>query len=111
MPEAPNTSGNNPARAAGAVCTMRMKWVTEVSILLKNGLEILSISSYILCGMIQADLRSNESAMKYFLLGAFATVSMGMVGAFNIREFQQKSDVRIAPAVKTEGKYYQLGLE
>ena len=37
------------------------------------GLEILSISSYILCGMIQADLRSNESALKYFLLGAFAT--------------------------------------
>ncbi len=44
------------------------------------------------------------------LLGALA-VSMGMVGAFNIREFQQKSEVRIAPAVKTEGKYYQLGME
>ena len=42
------------------------------------------------------------------LLGALS-VSMGMVGAFNIREFQQKSDVRFAPAVKTEGKYYQLG--
>ena len=37
------------------------------------GLEILSISSYILCGMIQSDHRSNESALKYFLLGAFAT--------------------------------------
>ncbi|HEX7929124.1 MAG TPA: NADH-quinone oxidoreductase subunit N [bacterium] len=37
------------------------------------GLEILSISSYILCGMIQRDARSNESAFKYFLLGAFAT--------------------------------------
>ncbi len=37
------------------------------------GLEILSISSYILCGMIQGDPRSNESALKYFLLGAFAT--------------------------------------
>ena len=37
------------------------------------GLEILSISSYILCGMIQSDPRSNESALKYFLLGAFAT--------------------------------------
>ena len=37
------------------------------------GLEILSISSYILCGMIQQDSRSNESALKYFLLGAFAT--------------------------------------
>ena len=37
------------------------------------GLEILSISSYILCGFIQRDPRSNESALKYFLLGAFAT--------------------------------------
>jgi len=37
------------------------------------GLEILSISSYILCGLIQADQRSNEAALKYFLLGAFAT--------------------------------------
>ncbi len=37
------------------------------------GLEILSISSYILCGMIQGDPKSNESALKYFLLGAFAT--------------------------------------
>ncbi|MEE8395115.1 MAG: NADH-quinone oxidoreductase subunit N [bacterium] len=37
------------------------------------GLEILSISSYILCGMIQHDPRSNESALKYFLLGAFST--------------------------------------
>ena len=44
------------------------------------------------------------------LLGALS-VSMGMVGAFNLREFQLKSDVRIAPAVKTEGKYYQLGME
>ncbi|HUJ77307.1 MAG TPA: proton-conducting transporter membrane subunit, partial [bacterium] len=34
------------------------------------GLEILSISSYILCGIIQKDLKSNESALKYFLLGA-----------------------------------------
>ncbi|MDH5752992.1 MAG: NADH-quinone oxidoreductase subunit N [Deltaproteobacteria bacterium] len=37
------------------------------------GLEILSISSYILCGFLQQDRRSNESALKYFLLGAFAT--------------------------------------
>ncbi len=37
------------------------------------GLEIVSISSYILCGAAQSDPRSNESAMKYFLLGAFAT--------------------------------------
>ena len=37
------------------------------------GLEILSISSYVLCGMIQKDPKSNEAALKYFLLGAFST--------------------------------------
>ena len=37
------------------------------------GLEILSISSYVLVGMFQKDPKSNEAALKYFLLGAFAT--------------------------------------
>jgi NADH-quinone oxidoreductase subunit N len=58
------------------------------------GLEILSISSYILCGIIQRDARSNESAMKYFLLGAFATgfllygIAMlyGATGSIQLRE-------------------------
>jgi NADH-quinone oxidoreductase subunit N len=36
-------------------------------------LEILSISLYILIGFEQEDLRSNEGALKYFLLGAFAS--------------------------------------
>ena len=58
------------------------------------GLEILSISSYILCGMIQGDARSNESALKYFLLGAFATgfllygiaLLYGATGSIELRE-------------------------
>ncbi|MBI3013996.1 MAG: NADH-quinone oxidoreductase subunit N [Candidatus Tectomicrobia bacterium] len=37
------------------------------------GLEILSLSLYVLAGFMRQVLRSNESAMKYFLLGAFAT--------------------------------------
>jgi NADH-quinone oxidoreductase subunit N len=37
------------------------------------GLEISSISSYILAGYRRNVLKSNESAMKYFLLGSFAT--------------------------------------
>jgi IMP dehydrogenase len=44
------------------------------------------------------------------LLGALE-VCMGMVGAYTIRDFQEKSKVIIAPSVKTEGKYYQLGME
>jgi NADH-quinone oxidoreductase subunit N len=37
------------------------------------GLEISSIASYILAGFLRDDSRNNESALKYFLLGSFAT--------------------------------------
>jgi NADH-quinone oxidoreductase subunit N len=37
------------------------------------GLETMSISIYILAGMLRDDRKSVESALKYFLLGAFAT--------------------------------------
>lgn len=37
------------------------------------GLEILSISLYVLCGFLRLRDESGESALKYFLLGAFAT--------------------------------------
>ena len=36
------------------------------------GIEISSISSYILAGYLRDDKRNNESALKYFLLGSFA---------------------------------------
>ncbi|HEY6328999.1 MAG TPA: NADH-quinone oxidoreductase subunit N [Blastocatellia bacterium] len=37
------------------------------------GLEITSISTYVLCGYRRRDSRSNESAVKYFILGSFST--------------------------------------
>ena len=37
------------------------------------GLEISSIASYVLAGYLRDDQRANESALKYFLLGSFAT--------------------------------------
>ena len=43
------------------------------------------------------------------LIGALE-ICMGMVGAFNIRDMH-KAGVVVAPAIKTEGKYYQLGTE
>jgi len=43
------------------------------------------------------------------LMGALR-VSMGMVGAANIREMHD-ADVFIAPSIKSEGKHYQLGLD
>lgn len=37
------------------------------------GLEISSIATYIMAGYLRDDRRNNESALKYFLLGSFAT--------------------------------------
>jgi NADH-quinone oxidoreductase subunit N len=56
------------------------------------GLEISSIASYILAGYLRDDKRSNEAALKYFLLGSFATafflygvaVIYGTTGSINL---------------------------
>jgi NADH-quinone oxidoreductase subunit N len=37
------------------------------------GLEVLSVSLYVLAGMFRNQLRSNEAGLKYFFLGAFST--------------------------------------
>ncbi|HWP65880.1 MAG TPA: NADH-quinone oxidoreductase subunit N [Candidatus Limnocylindria bacterium] len=36
-------------------------------------LEVMSVAVYVLAGMLRGDVRSNEAALKYFLLGAFAS--------------------------------------
>ncbi len=58
------------------------------------GLETMSISIYILAGFLREDRRSIEAAMKYFLLGAFATgfllygmaLIYGATGSFYLKE-------------------------
>ena len=42
-------------------------------IMLFLGLEVLSVSLYVLAGMAQDSTRSAESSLKYFMLGAFST--------------------------------------
>ncbi len=61
-------------------------------IMLFVGLEILSVGLYILAGVDKRNLRGNESALKYFLMGSFATgillfgIAMyyGATGSFDI---------------------------
>jgi NADH-quinone oxidoreductase subunit N len=60
------------------------------------GIEILSIATYILAGFKRTDLKSNESALKYFILGSFATAFLlygialiyGSTGSTNYRLIQ-----------------------
>jgi NADH-quinone oxidoreductase subunit N len=37
------------------------------------GLELMAVSFYLLTGFLRRDRRSNEAALKYFLLGVFST--------------------------------------
>ena len=63
-------------------------------IMLFLGIEILSISMYILAGSNKSSLSSNEAALKYFLMGAFATgfllfgitLIYGQTASFNLNE-------------------------
>ena len=58
------------------------------------GLETLSIATYVMCGLRRGDLKSNEAAMKYFILGSFASAFLlygmaliyGATGSTNIPE-------------------------
>ena len=42
-------------------------------IVLFLALEIMSVAAYVLAGLFRHEVRSTEAALKYFLLGAFAT--------------------------------------
>lgn len=61
------------------------------------GLEILSISLYVLAGSDKKIIRSNEAGLKYFLMGAFATgfllfgiaLIYGATGSFNLAVIAQ----------------------
>jgi len=55
-----------------AVGAMVMSTTTNL-LMIFLGVEILSISLYVLAGMSRREEKSEESALKYFLLGAFAS--------------------------------------
>ena len=75
------------------------------------GLEISSIASYILAGYLRDDARNNESALKYFLLGSFATAFLlygiawiyGFTGSTNLVEIRRQLDMPGGPSVLITG--------
>src|SRR5215475_467722 len=56
-----------------AVLGMMLMAAATDLIVLFLGLELMSISVYVLAGIWRPELRSSEAALKYFLLGAFAS--------------------------------------
>ncbi len=82
----------------------------EHLIMLFLGVEILSVAMYVLTGSNKRNLRSNEAALKYFLMGAFATGFMlfgmtllyGATGSFDL------SDIRGFAATMSGGQQSYL---
>ena len=60
------------------------------------GLEISSIASYVLAGYLRDDKRANEAALKYFLLGSFATAFLlyGVAWIYGVTGSTYLSDIR-----------------
>ena len=65
------------------------------------GIEILSLSMYVLAGIRKTDLRSNEAAMKYFLMGSFSTgfllfgiaLIYGAVASFDLKDIANYASI------------------
>ncbi len=91
-------------------CTVGMILLASSTdmIMIFLGIEIVSICLYVLTGIRRNDHRSNEAALKYFLLGAFATGfllygmtlvygSTGSTNLFKIAEFIQNPSAQSNP--------------
>ncbi|OLE52639.1 MAG: hypothetical protein AUG51_17205 [Acidobacteria bacterium 13_1_20CM_3_53_8] len=87
------------------------------------GLEILSIATYVMAGFRRTDLRSNESSLKYFILGSFSSAFLlygialvygatatrtGLAGTTNIAEIANRLDVSLYPPLLFAGAAMML---
>src|SRR5205085_3827089 len=86
------------------------------------GLEILSIATYVLAGFRRTDLRSNESSLKYFILGSFAsafllygialiygaTATEGLPGTTNIAAIAGRLNQSLYPPLLLAGAAMML---
>src|SRR5262245_22926785 len=90
-----------------ATAGMLMMAASNELVMVFLGLEILSIATYVMAGFRRTDLKSNESALKYFLLGSFSSafflygvaLIFGATGSTNligISESIRSSDVSIS---------------
>ena len=67
------TQGEYPALILFAVIGMMLMTRANDLVMVFLGLELLSLSLYVLVGFLRHSLLSNEAGLKYLLLGAFST--------------------------------------
>ena len=76
------------------------------------GLELVSGPGFLLAGWRKADEKSNEAALKYFIIGviSFALLVMGVSLLYGISGTQLFSDLAVAPAAITDEPVFLLGM-
>ncbi|MGH7821411.1 MAG: NADH-quinone oxidoreductase subunit N [Candidatus Binatia bacterium] len=78
------------------------------------GLEIMSVAVYVLAGIWREEARSNEAALKYFLLGAFATgfLLFGIALVYGVTGTTRLDAIaeRLAAGVGAGGEMLLLGI-
>jgi NADH-quinone oxidoreductase subunit N len=74
------------------------------------GLEVLSLSSYALAGLRRQDEKSNEAAVKYFLLGSFASAFLILGIAFLYGATQTTAIPSIIQGLQSGASAGTLGL-
>lgn len=81
-------------------------------VMLFLGIEIVSISLYILAGSRKHDVRSNEAGFKYFLLGAFASgiLLFGMALVYAATQSFELSKILDFATSNTDHPLFQTGV-
>ena len=90
------TSGDYHALVLFSITGQCVMATANELIMIFIGLEISSIATYVLAGYLRDDKRNNEAALKYFLLGSFATAFLlygiawiyGTTGTTNLTEIR-----------------------
>jgi NADH-quinone oxidoreductase subunit N len=106
-----------------ATCGMMLMASGGDLVIIFLGLEILSIATYVMAGFRRSDVRSNESSMKYFILGSFSSAFLlygialiygatatetGLPGTTNIAEIATRAGQSLYPSLFFAGAAMML---
>jgi NADH-quinone oxidoreductase subunit N len=108
----PMAGGDYYALVLLSTCGMILMAAANDLIVVFLALEIMSVAVYVLAGILRSDRRSNEAAIKYFFLGAFASgfLLYGTAFLFGASGSTQLDAIARAVAAKPHDPFVLLGL-
>ena len=110
-PRGSGTTGEYYALLLFSVAGQCVMVAANELIMIFIGLEISSIASYVLAGYLRDDKRANEAAIKYFLLGSFATAFLlyGVAWIYGVTGSTYLADIRASLCRRRRGGLADAG--